>query len=122
MGAVLIVVGIALMLGGSNTYAWWTETRDSSSYGVGLRGGRVCKAAKCETVAYDAAVTSQAEDSIRAFVTAGGVAFYGAFITAGFALIALCFALARKDVRGPVSPARVTGALAARMLVAAITS
>ena len=116
MGAVIVILGVALLLVGANTFAWWTASDSGGSFGLGLRGAEACAVGHCVGVSYEKMMSASA----KVFVTFGNMAFYGAFVVAALAIITLAFAFTVRKERVPVSPARITALVGGVLLIVSI--
>src|SRR5690348_15440177 len=114
IGSVLLAFGAALLVVGANMDRWWTYREGDLRAGAGLHTVTACEAMTCQSITYDKVMTSDQ----KLFVTVGNIAFYGALVTSALAVLALGFALAKKRIAGPVSPARLATGLAVGMLLA----
>jgi hypothetical protein len=77
---------------------------------------KVCQAGACQSLSYEK--VGSPDD--KAFVTAGNIAFYGAFVTAGVIGLVVLLGLLGTSMEGSIAPARIGVALSLVMLVTAI--
>jgi hypothetical protein len=120
MAAILIGIGVAAVLLGTVTYAWWSAGRGDFSVGVGLRGVKGCASQGCETHSFDELFehVDRGSGPPASFVMAGNACFFGAFVTVAVALGGLGAALLKKKL--PVPLGRLTALFAMLMLASAL--
>lgn len=115
-GIVIAAAGIALLLYGALSPAWWTASQDPAKIELGLRSVHVCQDGACQSLSYEK--VGSPDD--KAFVTAGNIAYYGALVTAGVIGLVVLLGLLGATMGGSIAPARIGVALSLLMLVTAV--
>lgn len=112
--SVLIAIGIVLTLMGVFNSEWYGGPEGEYSLFVGLRELEICGPGFCKTHS----LRSQPVDPM--FSMSGNVAFFGGIIAAALGALAAGLRLARVEIAGPVSPARMAVAMFGVTLVASL--
>ncbi len=112
--SVLIAIGILMTLFGVLDGEWYGIREDDDAVLVGLRESEMCRGSACTTKS----LRSLPIDPM--FSMSGNVAFFGGLIAAALGALAAGLRLARVEVAGPVSPARMAVAMFGVTLVASL--